>query len=264
MDEIIVSTDWLADHLGESGVHPVDVREGWEYESIGHVPGAVTVPFDSFRDEGDADVGHLPGADAFAAVMAEAGLSRSDTLVPYDDTNGVFAARFLVTARVYGFDDVRLLSGDFSAWQREHDVSSEPTTLPDVDVDPVRLPETETPIVDTDYVRARVADEAVTLVDTRDETEYTAGHLPGAVRFDWQEAVDPETRGMRPKAELRELFTERGITPDSPVVLYCNTARRLSHTFVALRWAGYDDVAIYEGSLTEWRAIGGDLVSEGS
>ncbi|WP_430505976.1 sulfurtransferase [Haloparvum sp. PAK95] len=267
MDEIIVDASALAARLDDPGVHAVDVREEWEYDAMGHVPGAVNVPFETFRGQGDADVGHLPGAEAFANVMGEAGLSRSDTLVAYDDTNGVFAARFLVTALVYGFTEVHLLNGDFSAWQREHPVDSAPVELPAVEVEPLRLPDDETPIVDADYVRERIDaaesnDEDVAIVDTRDANEYAAGHLPGAVRFDWQEAVDPETRGVKPKTRIRELFAERGITPDDTVILYCNTARRLSHTYVALRWAGFTDVAIYEGSLTEWREIGGELVSE--
>ncbi|MGZ0747092.1 sulfurtransferase [Haloparvum sp. AD34] len=267
MDEIIVDASALAARLDDPGVHAVDVREEWEYDAMGHVPGAVNVPFETFRGEGDADVGHLPGAETFAAVMGEAGLSRSDTLVAYDDTNGVFAARFLVTALVYGFTEVHLLNGDFSAWQREHPVDSAPVELPAVEVEPLRLPDEETPIVDADYVRERIDaaesdDEDVAIVDTRDANEYAAGHLPGAVRFDWQEAVDPKTRGVKPKTRIRELFAERGITPDDTVILYCNTARRLSHTYVALRWAGFADVAIYEGSLTEWREIGGELVSE--
>ena len=266
MDEIIVDPGELAAHLDDPSVYPVDVRDAWEYDAMGHVPGAVNVPFDTFRSEGDADVGHLPGTETFARVTGDAGLSRSDTLVAYDDTNGVFAARFLVTALVYGFANVHLLNGDFSAWQREHAVDSAPVDLPETDVDTRRLPDEETPLVDADYVREKIAarsdDEPAALVDTRDADEYAAGHLPGAVRFDWQEAVDPETRGVRPKAELRELFAERGITPDDAVILYCNTARRLSHTYVALRWAGFADVGIYEGSLTEWRALGGELVSE--
>jgi len=273
MDEIIVDASALAARLEDPDVHAVDVREEWEYDAMGHVPGAVNVPFETFRSEGDADVGHLPGDETFADVMGEAGLSRSDTLVAYDDTNCVFAARFLVTALVYDFTDVHLLNGDFSAWQREHAVDSDPVDLPETDVGPRRLPNEETPLVDADYVREKIeasdagdADDAATtgdaaFVDTRDADEYATGHLPGAVRFDWQEAVDPATRGVKPKTEIRELFAERGITPDDTVILYCNTARRLSHTYVALRWPGFEDVAIYEGSLTEWREIGGELVS---
>lgn len=260
MDEIIVDASWLAERLDDPAVHVVDVRDAWEYDALGHVPGAVNVPFDAFRSEGDADAGHLPGAETFATLMGESGIPRGDTVVAYDDTNGVFAARFLVTALVYGYDDVRLLDGDFSAWKREHAASDEPVAPAPVAVEPRRVTGRNSPIVDAKRVRATVAGDGV-LVDTRDRAEYEAGHLPGAVRFDWTEAVDPETRGVKDREALLELFAERGVTPDHPVVLYCNTARRLSHTYVVLRWLGFRDVGIYEGSLTEWRTIEGDLVT---
>ncbi|WP_426961939.1 sulfurtransferase [Haloparvum alkalitolerans] len=260
MDEIIVDASWLAGRLDDPDVRVVDVRDAWEYDALGHVPGAVNVPFDAFRSDGDADAGHLPGAEAFADLLGEAGLSRDRTLVAYDDTNGVFAARFLVTALVYGYDDVRLLNGDFSSWKREHEVSDEAASPDPVAVEPERVTGRDSPLVDAERVRAAVAGDGV-LVDTRDREEYEAGHLPGAVRFDWTEAVDPETRGVRDRETLRELFAERGVTPDHPVILYCNTARRLSHTYVVLRWLGFRDVGIYEGSLTEWRARDGDLVT---
>jgi thiosulfate/3-mercaptopyruvate sulfurtransferase len=262
MTEITVPIEWLADHLDDPSVRPVDVRDAWEYDALGHVPGAVNVPFEDFRDAEGGDVGHLPGAEAFAERLGAAGLSRDDVLVAYDDTNGVFAARFLVTALVYGFENVHLLDGDLSAWKRDHPIESDPVSLEETTIETRRVEGADSPIVGYDEVVELLEDRErdVIFVDTRDADEYAAGHLPGAVRFDWTEAVDPETRGLRAKDDLRERFEERGITPDRPVVLYCNTARRLSHTYVALRWLGFEDVHIYEGSLTEWRERDGELV----
>ncbi|MFA9516182.1 sulfurtransferase [Halopenitus sp. H-Gu1] len=265
MTEIIVPIAWLAAHRQDPDVHAVDVRDNWEYDALGHVPGAVNIPFEEFRDAEGPDAGTLPGAKAFAELLGSAGLSREDTLVAYDDTNGVFAARFLVTALVYGFEDVHLLDGDLSAWKRDHPVDDESVSPESVPVEPRRVKGPDSPIVGYDEVLelGETPDSDAVFVDTRDADEYAAGHLPGAIRFDWTEAVDPDTRGFRGKADLRERFDERGITPDRPVVLYCNTARRLSHTYVALRWIGFEVVHIYEGSLAEWRDRGGELV-EGS
>ncbi|QHS15827.1 sulfurtransferase [haloarchaeon 3A1-DGR] len=266
---IVVPIAWLADRLDDPTVRVVDVRDAWEYDAMGHVPGAVNVPFDTFRDREGPDAGTLPGAAAFADLLGEVGIDRSDTIVAYDDTNGVFAARFLVTALVYGFEDVHLLDGDFSAWKRADSappdpVENEPVAPDPVAVEPMRVEGPDSPIIGYDDVVSLLESpgDDVVFVDTRDADEYAAGHLPGAVRFDWTEAVDPDTRGFRSKSELRDRFAERGITPDRPVVLYCNTARRLSHTYVALRWIGFEDVHIYEGSLTDWRERGGDLVAE--
>ena len=252
--DAIVSRSWLADRLGE--VRVVDVRDAWEYDGIGHVPGAVNVPFDSFRAEEAGDEGMLPGGEVFAALMGEAGIGREDHLVAYDDHHGVFAARLLVTAELYGHprDRLHLLDGDFSAWQRERGTTTdasevEPTTYE------VGRP-AESPLVDVEAVAAAVEDPGTVVVDTREASEFEEGHIPGAVRLDWRELVDDASRGLKPEPEVRALLEERGVVPDKRVLLYCNTARRIIHTYTVLRQLEYPDLAFYEGSLTEWEAEG--------
>ena len=261
MDDIVVSADWVTDRLGAPDVRVVDVREPWEYDGIGHLPGAVNVPFDSFRSEEGGEAGMLPGAGAFAGLMGEAGVSNGDHLVAYDDTHGVFAARLLVTAELYGHprDRLHLLDGDFSAWQREHPTT---TDVPEVEPTEYRAAfDEDGPLVPMAVVEGALSDPGTVVVDTREEWEYEEGHLPGAVRLDWLELVDRESRRLRPDDENRETLESRGITPDKRVLLYCNTARRISHTYVVLRHLGYEDLAFYEGSLTEWEHEGGELVT---
>jgi thiosulfate/3-mercaptopyruvate sulfurtransferase len=256
-EDIVVPVDWLAAHLDELRV--VDVRDAWEFDGIGHVPGAVNVPFDRFRSATGAE-GMLPGAERWTALMEEAGIEPDDTVVAYDDEHGVFAARFLVTALLYGHEELHLLNGDFSAWSRKHGTTIEaPSVVPSTYA--VREP-TASPLVDFETVRAALDSDAV-IVDTREAWEYEEGHLPGAVQLDWRELVDAETRGLKPDAELESLLAERGITPGRRIVLYCNTARRISHTYVALRHLGYGTVDFYEGSLMEWTERGGPVVEGG-
>ena len=283
--DTVIGADALADRLDE--VRVVDVRDAWEFDAMGHLPGAVNVPFDSFRAdahaaEGEADgtdedaesgddtgggdaggrQGMLPGADVFADLMGEAGITREDHVVAYDDHHGVFAARLLVTAELYGhpFERLHLLDGDFSSWRLDHETSSD---APDVEPATYEVDEPEsTPLVGIDEVAATVdaaGEGGTVVVDTREDWEYEEGHIPGAVRLDWRELVDDETRGILPREELEAVLAGRGITPDRRVVLYCNTARRISHTYVVLRHLGYPDLAFYEGSLTEWEAAGRTL-----
>lgn len=246
-EEWVVSADWLADHREDVAV--VDVRDAWEYDGIGHVPGAVNVPFDEFRAAGGPE-GMMPEPDAWAELLGEAGVERGDTLVAYDDTHGVFASRFLVTALYFGHDDLRLLDGDYSAWIRSHEASSEAVAIQPTEYE---IGEARAEVfVDADDVLAAIDDPDAVLVDTREPWEFEEGHLPDAVNIDWKEVVDDETRGLLPRAEVESLLADRGVTSDKHVVLYCNTARRISHTFVVLQWLGFPDVSFYEGSLTDW------------
>jgi thiosulfate/3-mercaptopyruvate sulfurtransferase len=259
MSDTVVTAEWVTDRLDDPAVRLLDTREAWEYEGIGHLPGAVSVPFDTFRSADAGEAGMLPGADAFAELLSAAGVSNEDHIVAYDDTHGVFAARLLVTAELYGHprERLHLLDGDFSAWQRTGEVSRE---TPDPEPADYRAEYDPTgPLVEMATVEGALGVPDTVLVDTREEWEYEEGHIPGAVRLDWLELVDQESRGLRPVAEIRALLSERGITPDKRILLYCNTARRISHTYVVLRHLGFSDLAFYEGSLTEWEAEGGDL-----
>jgi thiosulfate/3-mercaptopyruvate sulfurtransferase len=199
----------------------------------------------------------LPGGDAFADLMGAAGITREDNVVAYDDHHGVFAARLLVTAQLYGHDPDRLhlLDGDFSAWQLEHPTESGPADV-EATTYTVEDPTTvEGPLVGAETVSEAIDTDAV-IVDTRENWEFAEGHIPGAVRLDWRELVDDDTRGLKPRAELDAILEDRGVTPDRRAILYCNTARRISHTYTVLRHLGYEDVEFYEGSLTEWEREG--------
>jgi len=254
----IVPPEWIRDR---SDLRLVDVRDGWEYDGLGHLPGAVNVPFDSFRSE-DGGEGMLPPTDHWERLLSEAGVEPHGEVVAYDDHHGVFAARFLVTAELLGHDPAKLhlLDGDFSAWQRAHPTSND---SPDVEpTDYTVSPPAETPLVDADAVAAAADDPDTVLVDTREDREFAEGHIPGAVLLDWRDLVDDETRGLLPREAALSVLAEAGVVPEKRVVLYCNTARRISHTYVVLRHLGFEDVAFYEGSLTEWEAQDRPLVTE--
>ena len=254
--DTVVSPAWLAD---DDEAVVVDVRDAWEFDGIGHVPGAVNIPFDSFRGD-DGEAGKLPGAAVFAALVEEAGISNEDRIVAYDDHHGVFAARFLVTAELYGHDpeNLALLDGDFTAWQREHETTSEETVRTPTEYEATF--DTDGPLIEMHEVREAI-EAGATLVDTREQEEYDEGHIEGAVRLNWRAFVDDETRGLKSESALREILADRGVDPEDHIVLYCNTARRVSHTYTVLRHLGYGRLSFYEGSLTEWEREGGELIT---
>jgi thiosulfate/3-mercaptopyruvate sulfurtransferase len=295
MSEPVVAAAWVDAHRED--LRLLDVRDAWEYDGLGHLPGAVNVPFDSFRaeehaaagdggaageqrgavggsaseeagavpgEEDGAEVaagsdgrrGMLPAPDDFATLMGSAGVTRGDDVVAYDDHHGVFAARLLVTLELFGHppDRLHLLDGDFSAWRLEFETAAEAPAVDPATYE-VRDP-IDSPLVAADEIAAAVDDPAVVIVDTREEWEFEEGHIPGAVRLDWRELVDDETRGLKARGPMLDLLADRGIVPSKRVILYCNTARRISHTYTVLRHLGYEDLGFYEGSLTEWEAAG--------
>lgn len=234
--------------LGNAVDAIVDVREQRHFEEVGHVPDAVNVPYDSFRDPSSVSTGKLPAREEFETLLGERGISPTDDIVAYDDERGVYAARFLLTAAAFGHEgDLRLLDGGFDAWRQQGPVE---TRFPD------RADTTyEAAAIDDDLVFDRNAVEAAVdghalLIDTRTPAEYEQSHIPGAVQLSWEDLL---TNGrLQPAEELDELLEMKGIDRGRQIVLYCNTARRLSHTFVVLADLGFEDLAFYEGSLTDW------------
>lgn len=262
--ETFVGADWLASRLDDPDVRVVDVRDEWEYNGIGHLPGAVNVPFDRFRSTAEDVSGMLPAPEDWVDLLSAAGVSDSDRLVAYDDTHGVFAARFLVTALLYGhpLDCLGLLDGDYSAWSRGHETTTDVPAASETTYEAAPLLVGESPLVDYETVLEAVETGDATVVDTREPAEYAASHLPGAVQLNWRDLVDETTRGLLPREDVTAALAERGVTRDRRVVLYCNTARRISHTYLVLRHLGYEDVGFYEGSLTEWETQGGPVEGE--
>ncbi len=183
-----VSAEWVSSRGDDLRV--VDVRDAWEYDGLGHLPGAVNVPFDSFRAdehgaESDAGDGMLPDEGDWAELLSEAGITPESDIVAYDDHHGVFAARFLVTAELFGHDPDRLhlLDGDFSSGNSNgrRRARRRPSSQR-LRGDATRLDATVGP----DAVADAADDPDAVLVDTREDEEYDAGHIPGAVLLDWR------------------------------------------------------------------------------
>ncbi|RKD88051.1 rhodanese-like domain-containing protein [Halopiger aswanensis] len=249
-DPTVVSPDWLETHHADDSVVVVDVREARDYAELGHVPGAVNVPADAFRDPSSVAAGKLPAAADFAALMREAGIAEDDAIVAVDGSNGVNAARFMLTAVVYGHDGpLYLLDGGLEAWlEAGGDLADAEPALESTDYEAELAG--DAPLIDREGVEAAVDGDAV-VVDTRTVAEYDQSHIPGAVQLGWEDLLEGSGR-LKSEAELETLLADRGITRDERIVLYCNTARRLSHTYVVLRDLGYENVEFYEGSLTDW------------
>jgi len=227
----------------------VDVRDYTDYREVGHVPGAVSLPTDRFRDPTGFGPGMLPDPDSFREWLGAVGIEREDDVVAYDDDHGSNAARLLLTLAAFGHEgDLYLLDGDYSVWERDHEVSTR-------DPDPASTTydggdfETEL-IADRETVEAAVHSETA-ILDTRTEAEYEQAHVPGAIQVSWERFVGEDGR-VRPEPELRSVFEGLGLDPGNRIVLYCNTARRLSYVYAVLSQLGYEDVRFYEGSLRDW------------
>ncbi|MEW1961789.1 sulfurtransferase [Microbacterium sp. NPDC077644] len=261
----LVSTEWLAAHLGDPGLVVVESDEDVLLYETGHIPGAVKV--DWHTELNDPVVRDYVDGEGFADLLGRKGIERSDTVVIYGDKNNWWAAYALWVFSLFGHEDVRLLDGGRDRWIAE---GREITTAP------ADRPVTEYPVVarDDSVLRA-YKDDVVAfigtgpLIDVRSPEEYSgertsapaypeegalrAGHIPTAQSVPWAKAV-AEDGGFKSRAELDAIYREgAGIADGDDVIAYCRIGERSSHTwFVLKHLLGIENVRNYDGSWTEW------------
>src|SRR5918997_6384378 len=263
--DVLVETDWVADHLNDDSIRIVEVDENPALYAEEHIPGAIG--FDWQKDLQDPVRRDFLDAEAFGELMGSRGISNDHTVVLYGDRNNWFAAYTYWYFLYYGHDKVKLVNGPREKWIAEG-----------------RETESEAPSYEATTFNAQAGNDAIRarrdevhealstdtrLVDVRSPAEYSGeiiamagyeqegaqrgGHIPGAASVPWAQAVN-EDGTFKSADELRELYEGKGVLTDSdPVVAYCRIGERSAHTwFVLHELLGKDDVKNYDGSWTEW------------
>jgi thiosulfate/3-mercaptopyruvate sulfurtransferase len=268
---MLVTTDWLDDHLDDPTITVVEVDEDTDAYARGHIPGAVAVNWSTdLQDPVRRDVVDGPG---FARLQSRIGVANDTTVVLYGGNNNWFAAYAYWYYKIYRHDDVRLLDGGRKAWELEG--RKLVTEAPEVRVDARYVPGPPDPAIRA--YRDEVGDQILgnpgaALVDVRSPEEFRGerlapehlpneaaqrpGHIPGAANIPWAKAVDPDTGRFLPVDQLRALYGGAGVTPERDVVAYCRIGERSAHTWYVLHeLLGYPRVRNYDGSWTEWGSL---------
>ena len=262
---VLVTTDWLADHLSDDQVVIAEVDEDPDVYDEGHIPGAIKLHWrDDLEDPVERDLVDKP---TFERLMSERGVSNDSTIVLYGDKNNWFAAYAYWYLKIYGHEDVRILDGGRTKWIDE---GRELTTdLPERKQSEYKAAERDESIrARRDAVEQEIGEQTKALVDVRSPQEYSgelisppgyeqegaqrAGHIPTAASIPWAQAVRDDGT-FKTADELRELYEGKGITPEKEVTAYCRIGERSAHTwFVLHELLGYETVKNYDGSWTEW------------
>jgi thiosulfate/3-mercaptopyruvate sulfurtransferase len=208
--------------------------------------------------------------DKFASIFGASGLSGAETAVVYEqsmDTGFGQSCRGYVLLRYLGYPKVKILHGGYAAWTKAGLPITTEVSKPQPKTFPID-PRAASILVDLQAMKAAVADPNQIKLDTRDVDEWIAdssspygkdfcprkGRIPGAVWLEWYRMMKPTPAGpmFKSPAEILAECATVGITPDTPVVLYCFKGARASNTLVALKEAGIKDVSLYFGSWNEW------------
>ncbi|HVX30097.1 MAG TPA: sulfurtransferase [Nitrolancea sp.] len=271
--EPLVETGWLADHLGDPDLRILDCtvklgpdgavsgRADWE---VAHIPGSAFA--DLLHDLSDPDNTRysfpFPPAEQFAAAMSRLGVGDGTRVVLYDTGANMWAARVWWMLRAYGFDAAGVLNGGFTRWTREgRPVSNEAPKYPPGQF--VARPRPEL-IATKDDVLASINAGDRCIINALSPDAHAGrtpprrgrpGHITSSVNVPASgvnSILDPETLTYRPLEEIRAKFKEVGALDKERVITYCGGGIAASSAAFALHLIGVDNVAVYDGSLSEW------------
>jgi thiosulfate/3-mercaptopyruvate sulfurtransferase len=263
--ELMASSEWLAEHLGRPEIRVLDVR--WRPDgtarqlfSTGHIPGAVHLDWSrELTDQEDgASAILLAGPAEVAAAMGRAGIGDGTSVVVYDDTLGLYAARTWWSLRAYGLESARILDGGLPGWVAEgREVSNADMPPTPATFTPRAQPRLRLTTAD---VRALLGSPDVLLIDARAPAEYRGyegnvrrlGHIPGAVNVPVGTMVELGSQRLKAPAELRELLARAGVSRGQRLVCYDGTGIAATKLAYVLLLLGHDDVAVYDGGWAEW------------
>jgi thiosulfate/3-mercaptopyruvate sulfurtransferase len=269
MDDL-VSTEWLAERLGEPGLVVIDAsahlpdagRDARAEFEAAHIPGARFLDLDTLKDFDSPVPAALPTAQQFAVRMAEIGVCDGDRIVIYDDSGVKTSARAWFIFRMHGTRDVAVLNGGLGKWRSEgRAVEGGPSRGGSGQVSPARGLGTVRSKAD---ILANIASGAEQVLDARGAGRFTgaepeirpgmpSGHIPGSRNLPFGQVLNADGT-FKDEAGLRQAFAEAGIDLDRPVVTTCGSGVTASVLLFAMHLLGKEDVALYDGSWSEWGA----------
>ncbi|MHB8574989.1 MAG: sulfurtransferase [Dehalococcoidia bacterium] len=270
--DVLVTTDWVAQHLNDANIRIVESDEDVLLYDLGHVPGSVKIDWHS--DLQDATMREFISSDEVAALASRFGIGNDTTVVFYGDKNNWWAAYAYWFFRYNGHKNLKIMNGGRKKWVDEgrelsKDVPNHPKTSYKAQQQDSSIRAFRDDVLKhIGYTGRQKTGEGKPLVDVRSPGEYSGellhmpdypqegalrgGHIPGAKSIPWARAV-AEDGTFKTAQELRDLYGGQGITGDKDIVAYCRIGERSSHSwFVLHELLGYPRVRNYDGSWTEW------------
>ena len=274
--EFLAETDWLADHLNDSDLRVLDCtafnrpdgsggiraesgRESWVME---HIPGSGHADLVNDLSDNDAHFRYmLPQVPQLAQAFSSYGVGAGTRVVLYDSTTGSWATRIWWMLRAFGFDDAYILNGGLHKWKLEgRPVNSDPSTYPPA----IFLAKRRAGLMaNKDEVLAALDNGSTCVLNALSGEQHLgsgganygrAGRIANSVNVPAADLTDPVTHAYLPAERLAERFAQVGADRAERVITYCGGGIAASNDAFILTLLGYENVAVYDASMSEWAA----------
>lgn len=266
----LVSSDWLAKHLGDPGLRILDCT--WHHVSTNldgrtqyrgrHLPSAVHFDIDHVCDPSNPLPHMLPSAANFAKKVGLLGVGNEDRVVVYDRASGgSAAARAWWMFRIFGHENVAMLDGGFVKWSKERQPAEMSAVRPESKTFSATY--NRALIRSLDEVSANLVNHAEQIIDARTAEHFAGikddlfpskrrGHIPGSINIPWKDLIDSATAAFLPNEALAARFANDGVDLDKPSIATCGSGIVSAVLALALYQLGHKTTAIYDGAWAEW------------
>jgi thiosulfate/3-mercaptopyruvate sulfurtransferase len=259
-EPMLVTVDWLADHLGDPSLVLLHIGEKKDYDT-GHIPGAQFLAYESISTpHGQGLMLELPPVEQLVSVFERLGISNRSHVILYFGTNWASpTTRVYWTLEYLGLGDrTSILNGGLVAWEAtHHPVSTEIKQPAKGSITPAPRKEV---VADAAWVSSHLNRPGVTIIDARTHEFYNgsqsdgnprSGHIPGAANLSYLDVVDQDNNKFKSQNALKELFRAAGLKPGNQMVSYCHIGQRATILYFTAKMLGYD-AKMYDGSWEDW------------
>lgn len=260
---LLVDINWLEKNLNSSSVRLIDMSDDTQYQRF-HIPGAIHLPYSAINVRTKKGVSLSVGKDQIVKILGLLGIKEKDHVVIYDDMGGLHASRLFWELEKIGHKNISLVNGGLVKWI----LAGKKVTADSVNVKAVQYTSAvnagrnNTAVID-DILNSKFNNKNI-LLDVRSKEEYVghpryprSGHIPGAISWEWLQAVNfDDAFKMQNDMTIKKQLQELGVSKkNTPITLYCQSAHRASHSYFTLRQLGFEQVKIYDGSMSEYSKI---------
>ncbi len=256
-----VSTQWLEEHLDNPNIVLIDMSDETQYQRF-HIKNAIQLPYRVLNQRLKNDISMSIGRSNIAKLLGLLGISPNSHVIVYDDTGGLHAGRLFWELERIKHKRVSLLDGGLVKWVLE----GKPVTQ--TPYQPKKQTKYLLPKLTSDVHLANIKNvlpatraKDSLLIDVRSKQEYLgnikqrrSGHIPGAQLWSWDNAIDFENDfKFKPKSIIKNELKKIGLSKKTqPVILYCHSAHRASQTYLTLRYLGFKNVKVFDGSMKQY------------
>jgi len=276
----LLPTDWLASRLGAPGIVTLDAsfclpqqnRNAHMEFAANHIPGAQFFDIDAVADLESPLPHMLPEPEVFTTAVGNMGINNETMVVVYDNNSFMASARVWWTFRVFGHNKIAVLDGGLKAWEIEHNPTVSTRTQSDKQQFVAKY--NAHLVRNIDQMKNLIATKENLIVDARSANRFSgtepesrpglkSGHIPGSHNLPYNELLDTDTGKLKNANQLAELYREKGINVDAPLVATCGSGVTASILALSLHQLGNTIVPVYDGSWSEWGAASNVPIATG-